>query len=310
MIRPSGPSFASAGSGSSGSSSMPSASATSVEELRARSRCTRPGTRGGRAGRRPRASAVTALSSLHHRAVPGAGRVAVSRIQAMPFSAVSIEVEPQVVADRDGEAADLADRLGAALEQVGVVVDQPVRAQSRRRPPRRRRTQHDVARRRARPSRPQSPDHRQHHRVHVLHVDRAAAPDVAVLRSRRRTGARDHSAASAGTTSRWPCTSSAPRRGSAPAMRATTLARPRLRLVDLRLEPDLGELAGDVLGGLARSPGAAAVAGVGWCRSGSARGRARRPRPAAPGRCGWLRLPTSSRSCHRPCSPTVVEASC
>src|SRR5579859_129397 len=39
-------------------------------------------------------------------------------------------------------------------------------------------------------------------------------------------GCRFHSPGSAGTTSRWPCSSSAPAPGSAPSIRATTLARP------------------------------------------------------------------------------------
>ena len=105
---------------------MPSASADLAQE--------RPHglvTRSGNSCRPSRATAsqssVTALSSLIIEPWP-ARPVAVSRIQAMPFSAVSIEVEPQVVRDRQREAADLADRLGAALEQLRVVVDQPVRA--------------------------------------------------------------------------------------------------------------------------------------------------------------------------------------
>ena len=63
------------------------------------------------------------------------------------------------------------------------------------------------------------------HRVHVLHVDRAAAPDVAVPTSPE-NGCTVHSAGSAGTTSRWPWISSAPRSASAPSSRANTLPRP------------------------------------------------------------------------------------
>ena len=55
-------------------------------------------------------------------------------------------------------------------------------------------------------------------------------------------GSTDHSEASAGTTSRWPCTSSAPRCGSAPSMRATTLVRPGADSTIVGVEPDLGEL--------------------------------------------------------------------
>ena len=135
------------------------------------------------------------------------------------------EVEAQVVADGDAEAADLADRLGAALEQVGVLVDQPAGAELAAGLLVGDVGQHDVARRLDAGAGPVA-DQRQDHGVHVLHVDRAAAPDVAValLAGERvdaplgRIGGDDvevavHEQRRAA-------------RRSAPAMRATRLARP------------------------------------------------------------------------------------
>ena len=61
---------------------------------------------------------MTALSRLIIEPCPARPR-AVSRIQAMPFSAASIEVEPPA-ADGGAEAADLADGLGAGRELVAV----------------------------------------------------------------------------------------------------------------------------------------------------------------------------------------------
>ena len=73
------------------------------------------------------ASAVTALSSLIIEPWPGRPFA----LQAQPVDALLgrlDQVQPQVVADRVREAADLADRLGAALEQLRMVVDEEVRA--------------------------------------------------------------------------------------------------------------------------------------------------------------------------------------
>ena len=53
---------------------------------------------------------------------------------------------------------------------------------------------------------------------------------------------------SAGTTSRWPWISSAPRLGSLPSMRAMTLARPGSDSKSSGFESDVGQLLGDVLG--------------------------------------------------------------
>ena len=85
------------------------------------------------------------------------------------------------------EPTDLADRLGDAFEQVGPIVDQPVApvfpagllvGHER---------EHQVPRRHD-PRAFEVPGDRDEHAAHVLHVDRAAAPDVAVL---DRAGERD-----------------------------------------------------------------------------------------------------------------------
>ncbi len=89
------------------------------------------------------------------------------------------EIEPARVVDGDAEPADLADRLGAPLEQLRVLVDQPVRAVRAAGLLVGDERQHDVPRRAAALAEP-LPDDREDHRVHVLHVDRAAPPDAAV----------------------------------------------------------------------------------------------------------------------------------
>ncbi len=128
---------------------------------------------------------------VDHRPVPGAA----ARGQPHPHHPLLRgldQVEPPftAVAARHGqrEAADLADRLGDAVEQVGPVVDQPFAAvlaagllvgDER---------EHQVARRHdARAF--EVPGDRDDHADHVLHVDRAAAPHVAVL---DRAGERVH----------------------------------------------------------------------------------------------------------------------
>ncbi len=89
------------------------------------------------------------------------------------------QVEPQVVGDGDREAAHLADRLRAALEDLGVRIRQPQRAlltagllvggeHEPQRPARRL------------PGSSPRPDHAQHHGVEVLHVDGAPPPEAAV----------------------------------------------------------------------------------------------------------------------------------
>ena len=97
------------------------------------------------------------------------------------------QVHPLVV-DRQREAPDLTDGLGAAVEQVGPVLDEPLRAQGAARLLVREEREDQVPRRHHAVA-AELPGDRDHHRVHVLHVDRAAAPHVAVL---HRPGERVH----------------------------------------------------------------------------------------------------------------------
>ena len=84
-----------------------------------------------------------------------------------------------LVADRDAEPADLADRLGHALEQVRVLLDQEPGAPVAARLLVGGEREHDVAGRLAPLAHP-LPDDREDHRVHILHVDRAAPPHAPV----------------------------------------------------------------------------------------------------------------------------------
>ena len=185
-----------------------------------------------------------------------------SFIQCMPFWAVSIEIEPQLLVDGEGEAADLADRLGDALEEVGVLVDEVPRAVRAAGLLVGEEGEHDVARGLAAAAQPVAYD-RQRHRVHVLHVDGAAAPHAAVgdlagegvVGPVRRVGRYDVGVAVDEQRGPGRVLALDPGHGRGAA---------RVRLEDLRLEPHLGELLGDVLGGLAlaRARVVAVVAGV------------------------------------------------
>ena len=106
------------------------------------------------------------------------------------------------------------------------------------------------------------------------------------------------SPASAGTTSRWPWMSRPGRSGSSPSIRATTLVRFGMRLEHRRLEPDLGQERGDVLGRGAL-PGPGVVARVGGVDPDQVAGRCRRPRPARSGLLvagGFASSPSSSHA--------------
>ena len=120
---------------------------------------------------------------VHDRAVTGAA----ARGQPHPRHALLgglDEVQPPLaaVAARHGqrEAADLADRLGDAVEQVGAVVDQPLAAVLAAGLLVGHEREHQIARRHDAGAF-EVPRDGEHHADHVLHVDRAAAPDVAVL---------------------------------------------------------------------------------------------------------------------------------
>ncbi len=210
-----------------------------------------------------------ALSSLIWRAVAGP---AVGD-QAQPVDALLgglQQVEPHRVAGRavhrHGEPADLADRLGHAVEQVAAVLDQPVAARGLRRPPRRRRTR--------RPGRGAagSPVRARSRRTASIiasmsFMSTAPRPQRQPSRSSAANGSTCQSAAFAGTTSRWPWTISAPRSWvpCRVALDPDDDGGPAgLALHQLRVEADLGEQAHDVLGrGPLPRPGAVAVvAGV------------------------------------------------
>jgi hypothetical protein len=156
-------------------------------------------------------------------------------------------VQPGVVVDAQAEAADLADRLGAALEQLRLVGHQPLGPVDAAGLLVGDERQHHVARGLAAGAHP-VPDDRQHHGVHVLHVDRSAAPHAPVGNLRRERvvgpllGLGRHDVEVAVDQQRV-----ASRVG---ALHAGDHARTTwCGLVQLRIEADLGQLLRDVLRG-------------------------------------------------------------
>src|SRR5262249_19702038 len=125
IILASGPSLASTCGAAAGVNSRPSASLAA-----SRNACAEGMSRVGHSWRPIRAtvsaSSVTALSLWSREPCPAVPR-AVSRSHARPFSAVSTRLRPSPAAVAL-HPADLADRLGAPLEQVRVVLPQPPRA--------------------------------------------------------------------------------------------------------------------------------------------------------------------------------------
>ena len=87
-----------------------------------------------------------------------------------------------LAAEGDAEPADLADRLGDALEEPRVVIDQEAGAVGTARLLVGEEGQDHIAGRAAALTQALA-DHGQDHRVHVLHVDGAAAPDARVVRA-------------------------------------------------------------------------------------------------------------------------------
>ena len=86
-----------------------------------------------------------------------------------------------MAADGHAEAADFADRLGHAVEEIGVVIDKPPC------PPAAacllvRKEGDDYVTGRAAAFCEPLPQHREDDRIHVLHVDRAAAPHAVVFK--------------------------------------------------------------------------------------------------------------------------------
>ncbi|CAK7282174.1 hypothetical protein SGPA1_20140 [Streptomyces misionensis JCM 4497] len=172
------------------------------------------------------------------------------------------QIEPPLLVHGEGEAADLADRLGDALEQLGVVVDQVPGAVGAARLLVGEEGDHDVPRGPPPAAQPVAHDG-EGHGVHVLHVDRPASPHAPVgdLPGEGVVGpvvgvGRHHVQVAVdqqGGPGRVLPRDAGHGGGAA-----------RVRLVDLGLQADLGELLGDPLGGLALAgPGVVAVvAGV------------------------------------------------
>ena len=171
------------------------------------------------------------------------------------------EVDPLPL-DGGGEAADLPDPLGAALEPLRVLVGQRMRTLDAARLLVGREREGDRAASAARQHAPgpgrrtgssrRSPSCRPHR-----------GPRCSRPAPRRRTGRSSSPALAAGTTSRWPCSSSRSVAFGSPQC-ATTEVRPLRRLEQLRADPDLVEQTGDVLGSrpLTRTGAVAVVRGV------------------------------------------------
>ena len=175
--------------------------------------------------------------------------------QAHPGHALlrGLEQVQALAADGHAEAADLADRLGHALEEIGVVVHEPAGALAAAGLLVGQEREDDVARRPCGP------------RPGAAAVPRGSSRPCPSCRPRRgprrspraispENGCTRQSAASAGTTSRWPWISSAGRLGSVPSIRATTLARFCWDSRIGRLQPGLGERPA-TCSAAARSPG-------------------------------------------------------
>ena len=92
---------------------------------------------------------------------------------------VGAPLVPVAVGDGDAVAADLADRLGDTLEDLGVLGHHEVRPLGATGLLVGEEDHDEVARRHGAGAR-EVAHGGQHHRVHVLHVDRAAPPDAAV----------------------------------------------------------------------------------------------------------------------------------
>ena len=158
----------------------------------------------------PRAVAGGAAGGERH-----PGRAALAGADAVEVAAVG----------QPGQAAPgLTDGRGDTLEQVAVLVGEEARRRGRRCPPRRRRRR---ARRRGagrNPARPTSSRPPASRRPCPSCPGRPG-PRGSRRGSRAANGSTDQSDASAGTTSRWPCTSRPGADRSRPAMRTTVLAR-------------------------------------------------------------------------------------
>ena len=169
---------------------------------------------------------------------------------------VGAPLTPVAVGDGDAVAADLADRLGDALEDLGVLGDHEVRALGAAGLLVREEHDDQVAGRSGTCA-GQVAHRREHHRVHVLHVDRAAAPHAAVtLLPRERVDrpvggvGRHHVEVPVHAERTALAVGTRDAHGDADP--------PRVALEGLRLQADLAQQVDDVLGRL-RLAGAAAV---------------------------------------------------
>jgi hypothetical protein len=210
---------------------------------------------------------------LEHRAVPGGAACG----QPEPGDALlgRLDQVEALAAEGDAEPADLADRLGDALEEAGVVVHQVAGTVRTTRLLVGQEGQDHIAGRTAALTQALA-DHGEDHRVHVLHVYGAAAPDAVLV-----------GAGAAGAGAGGACGADVAREGvNLPVRRirrddvevaVQQQRRPALVLTgdagdhagpagrgfqDGRLEADVGQENGDVLGRLAFA-GTGVVAPVG-----------------------------------------------
>ncbi len=117
---------------------------------------------------------------------------------------------PSGAIDGQGEATDLADRLGdPPLEEVGPVLDEPVGTPGAAGLFVGEEGEHDLARRDGAVAF-ELAGQRERHPGHVLHVDRHRVPQMYPSLTAPENGWTLQSAGSAGTTSRWAWISSAP----------------------------------------------------------------------------------------------------
>ena len=168
-------------------------------------------------------------------------------------------VQPLPRARVKGEGPRFPDRLGAALEQVRVPLDQPPGPELRGVLLVRGEREHDVAPRTEAVPGPLA-DHREQHRVGVLHVHRAAPPQHAVADLARERGhgpgrrVRGHHV-------QVPVHQQRRRAGLAAADPRHHVRAPRRGLQQRRLDPGLGQPGRHVLRGRALPPVPAAPVG-------------------------------------------------